>query len=122
MIKIINDSFSSSKLCFLFFSASRPQYPETSGINDNWPTKYRWWATGGQEMSGGVTTVSASTEIFKHDDWTSAEIQPCETNIQLPGAIGLSGQCVIQINSVETAVIGGKTANGTVNNFVRISL
>ena len=100
------------------FSDSSPLSPSASTLNDNWPKKYRWFATGGVDTTSSSNLITATTELMKHDDWTSNEFGACETEIQLPGQIGLSGQCAIQINAVETAIIGGADANNTVNNFV----
>ena len=103
---------------YLSLRDSNPLSPAPSSVNDNWPKKYRWFATGGVDLSSAVNTLTASTELMKHDDWTSNEFGSCETEIQLPGEIGLAGHCAIQINSVETAIIGGTDINNTVNNFV----
>jgi len=92
--------------------------PSTAGLNHNWPEKYRWFATGGGDFSGYLGT----TELFKHNDWTSNEFGECDTEVQLPGGIGLVGHCAIQINSVETAIIGGSDFNGTINNLARLNL
>jgi hypothetical protein len=66
-------------------------------LNDAWPKKYRWFATGGSGASG--STITNTTELMKHDDWTSNEFGSCEVEIQLPGGLGLSGQCAVQVST-----------------------
>jgi len=66
---------------------------------------YHFWTTGGFNFESNVEPIEKSTEVLLHGEWKNIKIQPNDTTIQLP--MGLYSHCAVQINSDETAVIGG---------------
>ena len=59
--------------------------------------------------AGGEMT--ATTEKMKDGKWTQS--------VFLPNGMGLVGQCLVQISTHETVMIGGANINSGVNNNVR---
>jgi len=75
-------------------------------------------ATGGFN-SDNPDFIEFSTELLQHGEWNNIELKPNETNLILPK--GLYSHCSVQINTDETAIIGGIfNLNNNVNNDVRM--
>lgn len=93
---------------------SEMRIPKAPGNNYGWNDDTNWFATGGAASAGGANT--ATTEVSDGHGWEKAENEVCDYNIMMPTGIGLNGQCIVQINAYETALIGG-SINATTPSY-----
>lgn len=77
----------------------------------NFVEKNNWWVTGGVKLDTSLTPIEylATAELFSRGFWRDSigSSDESEGDLLTPGATSIYSHCLVQINSCETALIGG---------------